>query len=96
MVDAHQDVLSRKMCGEGMPNFYATDQYLNHECHGKDDPWAIKLFGTCKPMKDFGFRYDQNGLPFIEDCNKNSFVRYFQTPEFVSAFDNLYTNKQGI
>ena len=25
MVDAHQDVLSRKMCGEGIPNFYATD-----------------------------------------------------------------------
>ena len=25
MFDAHQDVLSRKMCGEGMPNFYATD-----------------------------------------------------------------------
>lgn len=25
LVDAHQDVLARKICGEGMPNFYATD-----------------------------------------------------------------------
>jgi hypothetical protein len=44
-------------------------------------------------MKDFGFKTDKDGLPLIEECNKNSFVRYFQTPEFVSAFDNLYTNK---
>jgi endoglycosylceramidase len=23
LVDAHQDVLARKLCGEGIPNFYA-------------------------------------------------------------------------
>jgi len=23
LVDAHQDVMARKICGEGMPNFYA-------------------------------------------------------------------------
>jgi len=25
MVDAHQDVLAREVCGEGMPNFYARE-----------------------------------------------------------------------
>lgn len=25
MVDAHQDILARRICGEGMPNFYAYD-----------------------------------------------------------------------
>jgi endoglycosylceramidase len=25
LVDAHQDVLARQICGEGMPNFYAKD-----------------------------------------------------------------------
>jgi endoglycosylceramidase len=30
MVDAHQDVLSRKICGEGMPTFYSEDNMLNH------------------------------------------------------------------
>ena len=25
MVDMHQDVLARVMCGEGMPNFYAKE-----------------------------------------------------------------------
>ena len=25
LVDAHQDVLARQICGEGMPNFYAVD-----------------------------------------------------------------------
>ena len=96
MVDAHQDVLSRHICGEGMPTFYSDSNYLNDKCHGTEDPWAVKLFGPCKSIKDFGFRLDQNGLPLIEDCNKNSFVRYFQTPEFLSAFDNLYENKKGI
>jgi hypothetical protein len=79
-----------------MPTFYSDSSYLDSTCHGVDDPWAIKLFGPCKSIKDFGFRLDQNGLPMIEDCNKNSFVRYFQTPEFLSAFDNLYENKKGI
>lgn len=25
LVDAHQDVLARQVCGEGMPNFYARE-----------------------------------------------------------------------
>jgi hypothetical protein len=28
MVDAHQDVFARRICGEGMPDFYATNDVL--------------------------------------------------------------------
>jgi endoglycosylceramidase len=34
MVDAHQDVFARSICGEGMPEFYL-DQ-VDHVCHGTD------------------------------------------------------------
>ena len=34
MVDAHQDLLHRKFCGEGAPNFYAKDEWLSLECSG--------------------------------------------------------------
>jgi endoglycosylceramidase len=30
LVDAHQDVFARRICGEGVPNFYATDSLLDH------------------------------------------------------------------
>ena len=29
LIDAHQDVLSRTICGEGMPNFYAREVISN-------------------------------------------------------------------
>jgi endoglycosylceramidase len=34
LVDAHQDVFARKICGEGMPDFYLPDDKLNHKCEG--------------------------------------------------------------
>jgi endoglycosylceramidase len=39
LVDAHQDVLARKICGEGMPNFYATN--LSTECGNATFPWIL-------------------------------------------------------
>ena len=39
LVDAHQDVLARRICGEGMPNFYAKDEDIPHTCEGGIIPW---------------------------------------------------------
>ncbi len=58
MVDAHQDVFSRNICGEGMPAFYVSDDKLDHKCPAYTLPW-IELFGLCKSIKDYGFRYDE-------------------------------------
>jgi endoglycosylceramidase len=96
MVDAHQDVFARRICGEGMPDFYATDEMLDHQCTGIFLPLFYYLFGLCKPMALYGHRLDENGNPLIEDCVKNSFVVYYSSPEANSAYDNLYTNKFGL
>lgn len=37
LVDAHQDVLARVMCGEGIPNFYAKE-IIEAESEGHDHP----------------------------------------------------------
>ena len=39
LVDMHQDILARKICGEGIPNFYAND--LPTECTGGTFPWLV-------------------------------------------------------
>ena len=99
LVDAHQDVLARQICGEGMPNFYAKEII-----EGSEEPYCIspmfdKLFGPlmrmagfCVPMSDYNFRYDSDGLPLIEDCQKNSFFIYYTSPESFTLFRALYKN----
>ena len=96
MVDAHQDVLGRNICGEGMPTFYFPDDKLDHKCPGSILPWVLEIFGACKSMKDYGFRYDSNGWPLIEDCTKNFFAIYYTSPEAISAFERLYDNIDGV
>ena len=39
LVDAHQDILARKICGEGIPNFYANN--LPTTCEGGIIPWLL-------------------------------------------------------
>ena len=58
LVDAHQDVFARSICGEGVPNFYATDELLSHSCDDNLIEDAAWLVGACKSIKDYGFRYD--------------------------------------
>ena len=68
LVDAHQDVFARRICGEGVPNFYATDDLLKDKCEGGFISWLAELTGICRSIKDYGHRYDSDGNPLIEDC----------------------------
>ena len=95
LVDAHQDVFARRICGEGMPDFYATNEDLQHRCLGII-PEILSKFGACTPMKDYNYSYDVNGDPLIEDCTKKNFALYYTSPESVSAFGNLYYNVNGL
>ena len=90
LVDAHQDVAVRKLCGEGFPNFYATD--LDHECDtfGTALDW---LTGDCRNAASYGWRYDADGNPLIEDCTKVMFANYYSMPETIDLFERLYNNK---
>lgn len=95
LVDAHQDVFARHICGEGVPDFYAAD--LEHTCSGGIIPEFADIFGLCKSIKnDYGFRFDANGDPLIEDCQKNNFAMYYPSAESTSAFEKLYFNVNGL
>jgi endoglycosylceramidase len=95
LVDAHQDVFARHICGEGVPDFYAADDVLEHTCTGGYIPFFADIVGLCKSIKDYGFRFDKNGDPVIEDCQKNNFAMYYPTAESISGFERLYDNIDG-
>lgn len=47
-------------------------------------------------MTSYGIRYDDQGLPLLEDCVKNSFIGYYTSPEVASAFGYFYQNENGV
>ena len=101
LVDAHQDVLSSTICGEGMPAFYAKEvtdagTYCFGEWEDKLLAPLVKQFGFCKPIADYGYRYDSSGFPLIEDCQKNSFFIYYTSPEAFTLFRAFYNNDFGV
>ena len=101
LVDAHQDVMARVICGEGMPNFYAKEIIANGTyCIGEYTDYffgsAMKYLGFCKPMDDYGFRKDKDGNPLIEDCQTTPFFNYYTSPESWTIFRELWTNKNGL
>ena len=97
LVDAHQDVLARIICGEGMPNFYAKEIL-------EDGPYCFdptedillqpvfKALGFCKSMKSYNFTTDSDGNPKIEDCQKHFFTDYYTSPESFTLFRAFYKN----
>ena len=59
MIDAHQDVMARITCGEGIPDFYAKQAAAGAKCYGD---WsspefsdAVTLYGPCKTMDSYGY-----------------------------------------
>jgi endoglycosylceramidase len=94
MVDAHQDLFSRKTCGEGFPTFYVND--LSSECPHDIPGFFFWLTGNCKSIKSYNFTLDENGLPLIEECVKTFFIKYYTAPEVCSSFERLYQNTEGV
>jgi len=92
LVDAHQDILARRICGEGIPNFYAVD--LPRHCKGGNFSWFMETIGVCKSIQDYNFTYDSDGNPLISDCQKHNFAGYYPSPESVELFDRIYTNNE--
>jgi endoglycosylceramidase len=101
LVDAHQDVFARSICGEGMPDFYARE-LLDEDSHcmnGFLDKLLQPLynkFGVCWDLESAGFRKDDNGDPYIEDCQTRDFYTYYLTKQSISAFGNFFENKNGM
>lgn len=101
LVDAHQDVFARTICGEGVPDFYAKEAIgkhpacINRFVDHKLQPAFDKL-GICYSMEKFGYRKDENEDPVIEDCQSRNFAYYYTSKESFVAFSALYKNKDGL
>lgn len=50
----------------------------------------------CESIKDFGFSYDENGDPLIEDCQTKNFAGYYATKESFTFADALFKNVNGL
>jgi len=94
LVDAHQDVAARKICGEGIPNFYA--QNLSSDCGNETIPVLAKTLGICKSITEYNFTLDADGNPLIEECQKHNFAGYYPSPEAADIFGRLYNNTYGL
>ena len=73
LVDAHQDVFARVICGEGMPDFYAKDLLeKDSSCiNGLVDSLLQPFFnkhGFCWDFDARDYELDDYGDPKISDC----------------------------
>jgi endoglycosylceramidase len=108
LVDAHQDVLARSFCGEGIPDFYAKEAIGEIDGYEGDQSVCIspgidaqltdlyEELNFCKSMKSRGYRLDENRDPLIEDCQTENFPNYYNTPEAITAFTALYHNSENL
>jgi endoglycosylceramidase len=101
LVDMHQDVLSRQICGEGIPSFIA-EEYLSSEnyCFNSLEDYFLQPLlahiGVCKKFTSYNYEVDENGWPAIDECNKESFISYYATTESFSLFRGIYQNYNGL
>ena len=95
IVDNHQDLFSRQLCGEGVPYFY-TPEDVDHKCPFGLVGTFFRIAGRCVPLSDYNMETDENGNPLITECQQHSFEDMYTAPEVASAFSALYTNKDGL
>ena len=89
LVDNHQDVYARKICGEGVPNFLA--QNLSDKCEGTVGE-ILQLLQLCKPFSGFHYTEDADGNPLIANCTSKMFATYYSTPEAADGFSRIYSD----
>lgn len=96
MIDAHQDVISRETCGEGIPVFYVKKANPQKNCDANLLQQIFHFFGACKSMAEYQYKLDENGLPDINECKKQMFGFYHTAPEVTDMFKKLYENENGL
>jgi len=96
IIDSHQDLLSRKFCGEGLPVFYVESIDYEKDCKGSLLQRFLNLIGVCKSFEEYQIRNDENGLPLLQDCQKKLFSLYNTAPEVSSFLKKLFANEKGI
>ena len=96
IIDAHQDMFSRLFCGEGSPKFYAENMTYSTDCNTNLVSKFFGLVTACVPLSVNNWRYNEDGLPEIEDCIAGSFIDYHKSPELMSIYDSFFKNENGV
>lgn len=81
LLDMHQDVMSRKFCVEGFPNWAANPGNAKNFPEPLHEPYELD---------------PKTGLPSDEDCAKFSWASYYVSEAASVAFQNLYNNTDGL
>ncbi|EDO44690.1 predicted protein [Nematostella vectensis] len=81
LLDMHQDVMSRKFCVEGFPNWAANPGNARNFPEPLHAPYKID---------------PKTGYPSDEDCAKFPWASYYATEAASVAFQNLYNNTDGL
>lgn len=82
LLDFHQDVLSEKYCGEGVPLWAAQSDEMSS--------------GFPQPLEWKPFDQDENQVPRSIDCNSHGWAEYYFAKATSRAYQNLYQNRDGI
>lgn len=97
LVDLHQDLLSRRFCGEGVPEFYV-DALLadpgSRLSQAVPFPGSARL-GAALPaalgleLNGSGFVLNSSGFPPVSECYRATFLSYYMSDRVAILFDEL-------
>ena len=82
IIDMHQDLLSRRFCGNGIPDWAAK--------------LAAQGSLTFPLPSHLPMVLDKSGWPRMQDCLENDFVTYYFSSSVSRAFESLYGNRFGL
>jgi endoglycosylceramidase len=96
ILDSHQDMFSRVLCGEGVPVFYAKDLIWRTQCNEGFLEKLLDYFGVCMTLISRNIPSDENGIPLTEECKKHSFIEFHQVIELSSIYKSFFENLNNI
>eukprot|EP01035_Chromulina_nebulosa_P021379 gene21379-27696_t len=88
ILDFHQDLLHRKYCGEGVPD------YVYDLCHQQAIDSNAQTFPN--PAVQDTYPVDENNDPELESCLSVNFAKYYLSDEVSKAFQCLYDNTDSL
>jgi len=84
IADLHQDVGSRRFCGEGFPEHYVDTMFA-------DPTSKINSYDAFPSPSSIVLQKDEDGMPNQKDCLKNEFAQYYITAQAGALWRELYT-----
>jgi endoglycosylceramidase len=86
ILDCHQDLLSPKFCGEGVPGYAALYRNRSEKPLKFPEPISLEPY----PVDP------KTGYPYRSDCNKHTFFTYYFSDAESKSWQSLYDNEQGV